>query len=215
MSLFQAQKLLSAQEKGTELTTEERRHCVAFLIATEGQTNEELAERFGVHPRTITNDRKAIREDVATELKSEDIALVIADIRMAFEQTMRNIDMSAKVAKKGTQVYLNHQSARFKLQMDYIKGMQDLGIYPKELGTMHVEEFKFEAILGKNNQVETRAVNMFDKPTAVNAEFVTNEPKALTSGENSIESGKSSSPEEVNSSGAPGQASPAAPPASS
>jgi hypothetical protein len=151
MAIIQAEQWLDLARQKQPLTTEQRRHVVAYLMSRPGDdcpSISESAELFGVSDRTIANDRKAIREAVAEEVKDEDVGLILADLRLCFNKVMRNIEKSAQKAKLGTMTYLEHQKSSFKLQQDYVKGLQDLGVLPKDLGTLHVEKFQFTASVG-------------------------------------------------------------------
>jgi hypothetical protein len=183
MAIIQAEQWLELARKKQQLTTEQRRHVIAYMMSRPGEecpSKAEMAALFGVSDRTIGFDRKAIREAVAEEIKEEDVGLILADLRLCFEKTIRNIEKSAHKAKLGSANYLEHQKSLFKMQQDYVKGLQDLGVLPKELGTLHVDKFEFKASVGL--EAAGRPVNMYDPPT-IPAEII--ETKALSNGENS------------------------------
>lgn len=185
MATPQAATLLERARNGERLSAKDRRHVLTYLMMREQMTNEELAELFQVSKRQVQFDKERIKQEVAKGLKTEDIALVIADIRLAFEKNMRDIEKGKEKATLGTRTYLDYCNAAFKLQMDYVKGMQDLGIYPKELGTMHVEEFKFIASVGVDTSAGSRPVDMFDKKETPVLDAIEVAPKELPDGKNS------------------------------
>lgn len=189
-AVIHAEQLQRRAEKGESLTTEERRHVIAYLL---GKPNEqgrtavtipEMAKLFNVTERMISVDKAAIRKQVAEELKNDatDVGLIIADLKMAFDKTIRNVEKSAAAASIGGRTYLDHQLALWKLQNEYITRLQDLGILPKELGNMTVEKYEFTASVGLESK--GRPLNTIsDKPQTVPAEVVTH--KELTDGSNS------------------------------
>ena len=180
--IIQAEKWLSEAKAGTILPTEARRHCVAYLMSSEAMTVPEMAELFQVTERTISYDKAEIRKMVAEEIKAEDVALILADIRLAFGKNLRDIEKSKAKAKLGTKTYLDHCTAGFKMQLDYMKGFQDLGVYPKELGTIHVDKFEFSATVGLDTSNTPRPVQMFDKQIPTIQAEVVESPKALSDG---------------------------------
>lgn len=175
MATPHAVALLNTARQGEKLSTADRRHVIAYLmtfgdVTKDTKTGDEymaapmsiaqMAELFQVSDRTVKSDKAAIREEMAKEVKAEDIALILADIRLTFTKVMLNIEKSAGKARLGSRGYLDHQLALARLQTDYVKSMQDLGIYPKELGTINVEKFEFSAQVGL--QAAGRPLNLFD-----------------------------------------------------
>jgi len=184
MAIIQAEQWLDLARQKQPLTTEQRRHVVAYLMSRPGDdcpSISESAELFGVSDRTIANDRKAIREAVAEEVKGEDVGLILADLRLCFNKCYRNVENSARKAKLGQMTYLEHQKTLFRMQQDYVKGLQDLGVLPKDLGTMHVTRFDFQASVGLD--ATGRPMSMYDNPRTIPAEII--ETKVLSNGENS------------------------------
>src|SRR5512146_1103929 len=95
MAVPTAQRLLEAAEQGKKLTARERRLVVAYIKATQPEiSNTDMAERFGVHEKTIRTDLLTIRRDKAKFLKNDDIGLVIADIALDFEHQVADIEQS-------------------------------------------------------------------------------------------------------------------------
>jgi hypothetical protein len=213
MAVVVAKKLWEDALKGVKLSTKDRRHVIAWLMATDSQSISDMALAFKVSERTISLDKVYIREQVAKDIQAEDIGMVFADIRMAFEKNMRDIETSKQKASLGTKTYLDHCNASFKLQMDFVRGMQDLGVYPKELGTLHVDKFEFTATVGLDAVAAgQRPVTMFDdkKPKVIAAQIV--DPKSLTDGKSPAEAEYVSTVEDSQSNN--GQASKPDPPAS-
>jgi NACalpha-BTF3-like transcription factor len=155
-----AEKLIEKAQKGEKLTTAERRHCVAFLMATERPTNSNMGNLFKVSERQIRLDKEHIRKERAKEITEEDISLVISDIAMVFETQIRDIERSKKKCKMGGRAYLEHCKTIFKSQLEKVKALQDLGYYPKNLGQMTVEKYEYKAIVSKDGSVETRPTEL-------------------------------------------------------
>lgn len=189
---IQAEIWLQDAIEGKELTTEQRRHVVAWIMATGSYTNAEMAQLFKVNERTITTDRTKIRELMADSIKEEDIGLILSDLRMTFEEAIRRTQKAIKKAKPGTRTYLDYVNNIPKLQTEYTKVMQDLGYFPKSLGTLQVDKFEFKANVGL--QVgEKRDLNMFKDPPTIDGEVV--EVKAITDGKDSSSETAGSTPE--------------------
>lgn len=162
---------------GKELTVEQRRHVVAWMMATGSHTNAEMAALFNVHERTITTDRTKIRELMADSIKAEDIGLILADIRLSFEEAIRRTQKAIKKAKPGTGTYLDYINNVPDLQIKYMKALQELGYYPKNLGTINVDKYEFKATVGLQTNVEKRDIDMFSDTPTIPGELV--EVKAL------------------------------------
>jgi hypothetical protein len=171
MAIALAQRLITASENGEKkLTASERRHCVQFLAATQPDlTNEEVAEIFKVSERQIRFDRQNIREAKAKFLKDEigrDIALVIADIAMDYEQQVRDIEKSKAKCPLGSKEYLAHCNSIFEMRLKMVKSFQDIGMLPKNLGSMAVSKFEFKAEIGRDGSVAVVQSEKYDKDKA-------------------------------------------------
>lgn len=176
MAIAHAQKLITQAQAGEKhLTASERRLCIQYLQATQPElTNNQMGEWFGVSERTIRLDKNWIREQKARFLKDElskDLALVIADIAMDFEQQVRDIEKSKQKTKLGTSTYVMHCNSVFDMRLRMVKAFQDIGYLPKNLGSMTVEKFEYKAEVTKDGALNTRPVDMFDNRDAVDAEF--------------------------------------------
>lgn len=193
---IQAELWMQDALSGLELTTEQRRHVVAWMMATGSHTAAEMAVIFKVHERTIITDKSKIRELMAESIKAEDVGLILADIRLSFENAIRRVEKALKKAKPGTGTYLDYVRAIPDLQLQYMKAYQDLGYYPKNLGTIQVDKFEFKATVGLNAGNEQRPVKMFgSEPPTISGEVV--ETKALTDGKDSSSKTSGSTPEDV------------------
>jgi hypothetical protein len=156
MALPHAEKLIERARQGERLPSKERQHCVSFLMATQpSATNVELGILFGVSERQIRQDKDKIRRDRAKLLKEDDIGLVIADIAMSFDNQVRDIEASKRKCKYGSRTFLEHCKAIFKLQMDKVVALQNLGYYPKNLGQMTVEKFEYTAIVSPDGSASS------------------------------------------------------------
>lgn len=177
MAIPFAQKLLEDLQQGRKdkLSPTERRHVVAFLIATQPDlTNQEMADIFRVTERVIRMDKLAIRENRSQLIRQEDIGLVIADILIDYDRNIRDLEKSKRAAKPGTPVYLRHCEASMKMRLDTVRALQDLGYYPKNLGNMTVNKFEYKAIVNKDGSVENRPVDLVidaqeEEPKLLNA----------------------------------------------
>src|SRR5437868_452043 len=78
----------------TKTTPEERRLAITTSMLTNRLNNAELAEELHVTERTITRDRAALRKQIAETIRAEDVGLVLADIHLAFNRNMKQIEES-------------------------------------------------------------------------------------------------------------------------
>jgi hypothetical protein len=163
MAIPNAEKMMERAQRGERLTSTERRHCVAYLMATQPDvTNVALGELFGTTEKTIRGDKLKIREDKARSIKEDDIGLVIADIAINFDRQVRDIEASKRKADPGSRTYLEHCKAIFNLELERVKALQDLGWYPKNLGNMTQEHFVYKAFVTQGGAVDTRRVDNGD-----------------------------------------------------
>lgn len=163
-----AEQLLKQAANGERLTAAQRRHVVGFLMATQPEvTNREMSATFQVDERMIRFDKAAIREQKAKLITQDDISLVIADIRLAYERFVVEIrrSMKAKGCIVGSPNYLNHLKAEMEMELKVVEALQNLGYYPKNLGNMTVEKYEFKSVVRKDGSVETRRADLFDANT--------------------------------------------------
>ena len=164
--LSTADRILESASRGEAVTTQDRRHAVMYLMATEPQvTNSEMAEMFKVTERTIRFDKKKIREERSKRIKEEDVSLVIADILMDFERNVSDIEKSKKHATPGTRTYLEHCTSVIRMRLDTSRALQDLGYLPKSLGHLAVHKYNYQSTVLKDGSVETRKVESFEDAT--------------------------------------------------
>lgn len=179
MSIPVAEKLLEQAKKGERLSPKERRHVIAFLMATNAEaTNVELGQMFGVTERQIRLDKKSIREERSKLIREEDVGLVIADILMDYDRNIRDIERSKRHSKVGTPNFRQHCESAMKMRLDTVRALQDLGWLPKNLGNMTVAKFSYKAVVEKDGTVVSRPVDLvIEKQT---------EERLLTDGQNEI-----------------------------
>jgi transcription antitermination factor NusG len=161
MAIPQAEKMLEQARKGERLSSSERRHCIAYLMGMQADmTNAAIAELFGVTERQIRKDREKIRSEKAKLIKEEDIGLVIADISMACDNAVREIERGKKKSQLGSRTHLEYVKASVEMQLKKVKALQELGYYPHNIGNMTVEKYEYRAIVSKDGSVDTRPVHI-------------------------------------------------------
>jgi hypothetical protein len=184
MAIPVAEKLLSRARDGEQLASKERRHCINYLTIKEPSlTNVALGELFQVSEKQIRLDKQKIRKDRADLLKEDDIGLVIADIAIDLENQIRDIEVSKRKCKLGTNAFLKHCVAAHKMRLDTVHALQDLGYYPKNLGNMTVSKFEYRAIVSKDGSVDTQPV--MENDNIIDAEVI--ETKAIAAPEEAID----------------------------
>jgi hypothetical protein len=165
MALAKAEQLITKAQQGIKLSARERRHAIAYLLATDPErasSSADLAELFKVNERMIRFDKQQIREERSKLITEEDVGLVIADIRISYENTARELHGQMKKAKEGTQVRLNYINAIHMLYLKTVEALQNLGYYPKNLGTQTINKFEYASIVHRDGSVETRSVDQLD-----------------------------------------------------
>lgn len=161
MAIPVAQKLIDTARGGVRLNAKDRRYCVAFLIGTQGDlTNNEMGDLFQVSERQIRLDKKFIREEKSRLIKEEDIGLVIADIAMSLERQIHDVECSKRKCKMGTGTYVEHCKTIHDLQLKTVKALQDLGHYPKNLGTLSIDKYEYKASVICDTTLTPRPMNL-------------------------------------------------------
>lgn len=166
MALANAEKLIQRAQSGERLSRRERLHGVSYIMATMPTlTNREIGEIFGVTERAVRKDKVDVKEERASQIREEDIALVIADIAMTYDFQIRDIEKSKMRCKLGSKDYLEHCKTIFDMQYRKVQALQNLGFYPKNLGNMTVEKFEYKAIVNSDSSVVTaRKIDVVDTP---------------------------------------------------
>lgn len=154
-----AQQLLEKAQAGETLSTKDRRHVVAFIMATEPDTtNVEMAKWFKITERAVRLDKKHIREERAKSLKDEDVGLVIADIALSYDTQIRRLETALrnkKECKEGSRTYLEYIKTIFKMQLEKVDALQRLGYYPMNLGNMVIDKYEYQAKVNLDGSIES------------------------------------------------------------
>lgn len=166
MAILTTEALLEQAKDGQKLDVEDRRRVIRYLMYIQPEmTNVDAGELFQVTEATIRKDRKIIREEMAEELKTEDVGLVIGDIAFNFRRQLRDLEASKAKCKLGTKEYVLHCVSILKIELDKTKAFQDLGYLPKNLGNMTVQNYEYAAVVIQGDQIESRPLTMFDEVT--------------------------------------------------
>lgn len=182
MAIQTTENLLDDARNGQKLGVEDRRRVVRYLMYIQPElSNTETAEIFQVTEGTIRNDKKIIREEMAEELRNEDVGLVISDIAFNFRRQLRDLEKSKAKCQPGTKEYRQHCESILKIELDKTKAFQELGYLPKNLGNLTMEKYEYAAVVIKGDQVESRPLTMFDDDTQ--AQIKARSAKLLESGE--------------------------------
>jgi hypothetical protein len=84
---------------------------------------------------------------MASELRDDDVGLVVADIVFTFKRQLRDLEKSKAACRPGTTEYRKHCESLFNLERECKKLLQDLGWLPKNLGNMTMTEYHYAAIV--------------------------------------------------------------------
>jgi NACalpha-BTF3-like transcription factor len=173
-----AEKFLKEVESGKEITAQQRRHIIAYYMATQpakAADTQGLSEFFQVSDTMIRKDKRIIREEKAAMIKEDDVGLVIADIRIQFENQIRDLEKGKKQLEKdgrvGTTTYLQYCKTIMELELKTTEALQSLGYYPKNLGTQTTKKFSFVAVVD-NKDGSVQVQNEEHVPVTVEGEFV-------------------------------------------
>lgn len=173
-----AEKFLAEVESGKEITAQQRRHIIAYFMATKPEKaadTQGLAELFDVSDTMIRKDKRIIREEKAALIKEDDVGLVIADILIQFENQIRDLEKAkaqlVKDKKTATTLFMQLCRTIMELQLKTTEALQSLGYYPKNLGTQTTKKFSFVAVVD-NKDGSVQVQNEEHVPPTMEGEFV-------------------------------------------
>lgn len=156
-----AEKLIERAQKGERLNAKDRRHAVAYLTATRPEiTAVAMGDLFFVSEGMIRVDKRIIKQEKAKLLQKEDVALVIVDIADCFDRQVKDLEASKRKCKLGSATYLAHCKEIFNLRLKMVTALQELGYYPKNLGSMTIDKYEYRATVGADGAVTSRPVNL-------------------------------------------------------
>jgi hypothetical protein len=179
MATFTTERLLEDARNGTKLDVDDRRRCIRYLmIVNPENSNVDLSGLFQISEAMIRKDKIAIRQEIADDLRKDDVGLVIADIEFNFRRQLRGLETSKAKCALGTTEYRLHCQAILDIELRKTKMFQDLGYLPKNLGNLTTENYEYAAVLIKDGSVESRPMNLFDAETQQQIKD-RNKPKAL------------------------------------
>jgi hypothetical protein len=161
---IRAHDIIERARVGQEVSAEERRHAIVFVKGhTPDVNHRQLAAMFGVSETTIRNDMSKINQDLSEDMKATFKDTVIGELIHEHNNMHAALLRSLKAAPLGTNTYVAHCQALFKIRKDTIEVLQNIGALPKSLGEVSVrkEVFKAEIQVG-SNQIVTRPLDMFD-----------------------------------------------------
>ncbi len=163
-----AEKLLEQAKNGEKLGAPQRRHVLAYLMATRPEgvdfTNDALGELFQVTSRTIRVDKNKIRGERAKMVREEDVGLVVADILIDYDRTIRDLEASKNKCKLGTRERRAHNESIMKMRLETVQALQNLGFLPKNLGQMAVQRFEYKANVSLDGSVDVSPVPELPAP---------------------------------------------------
>jgi len=133
--------------------TEERRVCVAYL-RLEGYTQDEMAEIFRVHRRTVSRDERAIRKEAAALVDELDVRSVAGGL-IAWGR-----HLTAKALKDGD------SALAWRIQRELIQDLQSLGYLPRapEQHTVQLSTFVDLARLAAEQQGQMKEAQVLALP---------------------------------------------------
>jgi hypothetical protein len=166
MAIFTTERLYEDAKAGIKLEVDDRRRVIRYMMVVSPEnSNTDLATVFQVSESMIRKDKAAIRQEIADDLRTEDVGLVIADIEFNFRRQLRGLEASKAKCILGSTEYRLHCQAILDIELRKTKMFQDLGYLPKNLGNLTTESYEYAAVLIKDGSVESRPMNLFDANT--------------------------------------------------
>jgi hypothetical protein len=185
--LSHSEILVLSAEKGEKLEADARRDAVAYLtVVRPDLSNMDLSRLFQCGESLIRRDKETNRKRMAEELGSDDISLVITDIRRTYETVSMELQKSLKECANGTMTKLNHLKTQMEFQSKYVEALQSLGFLPKNLGNLTKTQFIFKAHVAKGGGVNTTSVGSKEDLKIIEAEEFKQLPAATESEEDKI-----------------------------
>jgi len=89
--------ILEKANEGKDLSKDQRRRAVKYLMATEDLETVELADRFDVSYSTVYRDKKAVREELNDQLLGNHS--IAGRLMIAYQRTDREMAEVVKEAK--------------------------------------------------------------------------------------------------------------------
>ena len=158
-----AEQLVVRAEKGEELSTEDRRHAVGWLIVKKPElTQIEMGQMFGVSDTTIRNDIKIVKQERAKFIKGDYVELIVSDLIADYERLASELERSRKSAQLGSANYREHVMAAMKMRLMIIEALQSLGWLDKNLGEMQVTKTVYKTEVQKGGMYTVRKLDMFE-----------------------------------------------------
>lgn len=166
MAILTTERILEDARNGVKLDVEDRRRAIRYMMVVNPEnSNVDLAELFQITEGMIRKDKAAIRQEIADDLRKDDVGLVVADIEFNFRRQLRDLEASKAKCGHGTTEYRLHCMAILDIELKKTKMFQDLGYLPKNLGNLTTENYEYAAVLIKDGSVESRPMNLFDADT--------------------------------------------------
>jgi hypothetical protein len=161
---IRAHDIIERARVGQEVSAEERRHAIVFVKGQNPEINHrQLAAMFGVSESMIRKDMSKINQDLSEDLKSTFMDTVVGELINEQHNLYQALQKSLKAAPIGTNTYVAHCQALFKIRKDTIEVLQNIGALPKTLGEVSVKKEVFQAqVLPGTSQMVTRPLDLFD-----------------------------------------------------
>lgn len=136
-----------------------------------------LGKFFGMDPAAISRDRRVIRQRNEALLEKEplNIAKIVDDIEAFYDEELAALEKGRKQCRAGTTAYLQYCKQITETFAAKNKVLQDIGRYPKNMGTHTVNKFEWHAFTEKDGSILTK-VGPKPEPKLIEGEFITNPP---------------------------------------
>lgn len=168
-NIISAKELLESAQAGNKLRTGERRRVIAFLQTTADTSfnGAELSKIFQVSETAIRQDKRFIKDTLVKQLREEgDIKYVISDIMVDFNKIANELEKGLRATKVGSLLHLKFSEAILDTRLKVVKTFQDLGWYPKNLGTIQEEKWIYKAHVGEDGHVSTQKIKSIKEKTS-------------------------------------------------
>ncbi len=165
-----AEQFIDRAERGEKLTTDERRHAVAYIESMHPEvSNVDMARLFQVDEATIRSDIKKSKAAKIDRVREDtDIKLILADMIHARDRAVRKLAaVQAKMEREKKTDSPNYRKtieAEVNMHLKIAAALSELGVLPKNIGTVTVNKSVFKAIVEQKTGAisEVRPLDLFN-----------------------------------------------------
>jgi hypothetical protein len=159
-----AQELFEKAQQGQSLTPRERRKVVDWVDSQDelDYSNTKLAEIFGVSEGNIRHDKKLILKAYASAISPEMAMTYVGHYLKSHDDLIRKARFGLFKTKVGTVYHQNYLKVISDLEDRKKKLLQEIGIIPKELGSVNIFQEVWQATVSDGGVTSVVPVDVPD-----------------------------------------------------